>query len=87
MSTDMVKEIHPCLGCGKTTTARCQICDSCLHLRRHKYVELNAVAGSTPMEHLYDEFSHDYSEDSLGPHGIDDRFGWEFIEKQFEKYD
>jgi len=75
----MTKESHICFGCGiRSTTARSQICPKCVQDRGDK-----AAASSVgPLEELLDEFSHDYSEDALGPHTSDDRWGWGWADRE-----
>lgn len=71
-----MKEVYVCIGCGRNTTARCQICDKCTQMRKSCRDERGAASASGPFTELRDEFEHDYSEQSLGPHTSDERWSW-----------
>jgi len=67
----MDKEVHSCLGCGRTTTSRCQICWHCLRIG--KWREKDSPNSFGPWEELVSECEHNYSENALGPHTSDER--------------
>lgn len=71
---------HACLGCGKVTTAKCQICDQCLGMRRYKTEEKRNASAEGPETQLRHECDSDYSEDALGPHTSDERWSWVYVE-------
>ena len=78
-------DIHPCLGCGRTTTAKCQICAHCLGVGKHK-PKASAVADSGPFTMVVGEEEHDYSESAMGPHTSDERSSYEWV-YPFDGYD
>jgi len=76
----VANEKHSCIGCGKDTTARCQICDCCTQMRRHRRDNRGSASAGGPLIELHEECEYDYSEDSLGPHVSDGRWNWSFID-------
>jgi hypothetical protein len=73
-------DAHSCLGCGRLTTAKCQICPKC-RPNRETGNDKQGSAGSTgPFTELAHECSYDYSEDSLGPHSSDERWSWGWVD-------
>ena len=71
---------HSCLGCGRLTTAKCQICRTCMHDRDSGEDILGSAFSCGPLTELYDEYNHDYSEDALGPHTSDERWSWQYTD-------
>lgn len=78
-------DIHPCIGCGQTTTAKCQICSRCLGIGKHK-PKAAAAAAMGPLDTTNHEEDHRYNEDSMGPHPSDDRSSYDWTDP-FDAYD
>ena len=80
-----MKDIHPCIGCGRTTTAKSQICLRCLGYGKWK-PKASAVADSGPCEKTKGEEDHRYDENAMGPHTSDERSAYEWVDP-FDAYD
>jgi len=75
-----MNDIHPCIGCGRTTTAKSQICSHCLGVGKWKS-KASAVAAAGPFERTNHEEDHCYDENSMGPHTSDERSSYEWMDE------
>jgi len=76
----MSKDAHSCLGCGRFTVSKSQICTKCTPNRDSETAKRGVAGSYGPLEELSMEFSYNYSEDALGPHVSDTRWNWEWTD-------